>query len=496
MRRRRTVLGFSLLLIVVSWWLVSSAGRGLERRDFVVDGVPLLFIAPEQRESAPVVLIAHGFSGSRLLMQGYAYTLAHAGYATMAWDFAGNAAHARPKGARSLQEDVETAWRAVAQQPGVDTGRAAILGHSMGSGVAMEAALRHPDRFAATVAISPTHADVRPGAPRNLLLQAGSLEGRFVANARALLAAAGGPNQDMAAGLGRALVIVPGVEHISILFHPRSHRAAREWLDKTFDRRSSGRYSDRRILWYGLHLLGWLGVMAAWAPQLGRRSPRAGRRRERLSWWAGVVAGPLVATATLAALQSVVDLPSLAGFLVGGALALWFLVAGLAWLFIGGRWRERNVGAREETPGASVSRARTLLTAMSAFVILWMAMGAMAQVVWLQWWLITPRLVRWPLLALGVFPWMWASAQAQAGRPLLHRLLWWFGQCLTCVVGLLLLALWVPGMGFVVLLLPVVPIIFALLAVTHALLEHPPASALAGALFFAWALAAVFPLAT
>lgn len=70
--------------------------------------------------------------------------------------------------------------------------------------------------------------------PRNLLLMAGSLEPSFVRNAEQRLSEAGGPGGDPAAGTARKLLIVPGVEHLSILFAPTAHATARDWLDATF----------------------------------------------------------------------------------------------------------------------------------------------------------------------------------------------------------------------------------------------------------------------
>jgi len=48
----------------------------------------------------------------------------------------------------------------------------------MGSGAVMSTGIRNPDRFAATVAVSPTGAAVTPQVPRNP--QAGSWEAGFV----------------------------------------------------------------------------------------------------------------------------------------------------------------------------------------------------------------------------------------------------------------------------------------------------------------------------
>ena len=59
----------------------------------------------------------------------------------------------------------------------LDRSRLALIGHSMGSGAVMTAGINQPGTYAAVVAISPTNADVRPDAPRNLLLLCAALYG-------------------------------------------------------------------------------------------------------------------------------------------------------------------------------------------------------------------------------------------------------------------------------------------------------------------------------
>lgn len=191
-------------------------------------------------------------------MLGYAHVLAHAGYAVMLWDFGSHGANATPMERLSLQRDLDLAYAAKRSQPEVDPKRLALLGHSMGSGAVMSAGIRNPDRFAATIAISPTDAAVTPQVPHNLQLQAGSWEGRFVANAQRLLKQAGGESENLAQGRGRSLVIIPNAEHITILLRNASHQAARRWLDATFGLQSTSSYVDQRMVWYGLHLLAWL----------------------------------------------------------------------------------------------------------------------------------------------------------------------------------------------------------------------------------------------
>jgi len=60
----------------------------------------------------------------------------------------------------------------------------------------MSTGIRNPDRFAATVAVSPTGAAVTPQVPRNPTV-AGSWEAGLSHNAKRLLVAAGGENENL-----------------------------------------------------------------------------------------------------------------------------------------------------------------------------------------------------------------------------------------------------------------------------------------------------------
>ncbi|HEY9622312.1 MAG TPA: alpha/beta fold hydrolase [Crinalium sp.] len=389
--KRLGLLVLAILMIASSWLGIAVARSGLEVRSLQKENVPLLYLAPQEAKAAPGVLVAHGFAGSKQLMLGYGHVLAHAGYAVMLWDFDGHGANGtRLQQRYELQQNLDVALQALLEQPQVDPDRLALLGHSMGSGIVMTAGIRNPDRFAATVAVSPTGATVTPQSPRNLQLQAGSGEGSFVGNAERLLAQAGGENANLATGLGRELVVIPGVEHITILFSDGSHQAALRWLAATFGKLNDSQYVDRRMAWYGLHLLGWLIGLAAIAPLLNQPQtipvkPAPIRR------WAGLIAAPLVATAGLVLLNQVFELQNLGGVQVGGAVGVWFLIAGLTWL---------GVLARFPRP-----TLRAIGLGILLFVVLWIAFGAMAQVVWLQWWLIPIRLRVWLPVAIACFPW-------------------------------------------------------------------------------------------
>lgn len=491
-RSRIGLLILAALLIVLSWWGIFAARTGLTVRSLNQEGVPLLYLAPKLAKSVPGVLIAHGYSGSKQLMLTYGYVLARSGYAVMLWDWDGHGANPNRLQSDSLQRNFQTAWDTIAQQPEVDRSRLAVLGHSMGSGAVMNAAIDHPTDFAATVAISPTGATVSPDRPRNLQLQAGTWEGGFIRNAERILQQAGGVNSETASGRGREFVLVPNVEHITILFNSVSHNAAQQWLDRTFGQQfeqqqfeqqqfeqQQGQYVDRRMLWQGVHLIGWLMALTAVMPSLriaGETAAISGLQR-----WGGLVLSSIVPTIGLVLLDRVVKLQTLGGVQVGGAVALWFLMAGAIWLSV-----------LRQVPKLSL---RAALLGISVFTVLWIAVGAMAQFVWLQSVLIPARLIVWGLIAIASLPWFLASEIAQQSQTGIKRMVWGVAQSTALIGGFVLVLQFLPQLGFMFLLLPLFPVLISLLSIVSAQVQERWSVAIASALFFAWLLAAGFPLA-
>jgi len=480
--------GVGLVLTVLSVWQIGATARGLEVNT-VRDADPrLVVLAPEEHASGsrPVVLIAHGLAGSTPIMRGFALTLAHAGYTAVLWDFQGHGTNPEPMigsmGERSsLQATAEAALTEALARGYGDPERVAILGHSMGSGVALNFGIDHGE-VAATIAVSPADADVTPELPRNLLLIAGALEGRFVQNAEELLADAGGKGGDPDAGTARDLLIAPGVEHISILFSPAVHAAARDWLDATFGAQPGARnYTDRRILWYGLGVMGVLLLGAGLAPLTAEQSVEAPRR----SLWrrmGALVGGALGATLILWLLGwAGLDLSQALGVLVGGYLLLWYGVAGVLNLLL--LWE------RPRLPSL-----RAVLGGPMAFAALWLGVGLLAEWVWLPWLLIPRRLVLWPLGAALMLPWFVAAGQSVRSIGLGGRIGWILAHSLVLVSTLVLAILLSPDMGFLFLILPVFPIVITLHALAAAPYRGSWAFAISGALFVSWLLLAVFPL--
>lgn len=488
---RLTIAVLCLGLVAVAWWGVRRQNQGLLVRSWVQDGTPLRYMVSADPAPRPGVIVAHGFSASKQIMLGYAYTLARGGYAVMLLDFAGHGANGQPLdriGGDVLQVGLDKAYAALVAQPDVDRTRIALLGHSMGSGAVMTAGITHPERYSAVAAISPTGADVTPALPRNLMLQAGSLEGNFVANAQSLLAQAGGPNADFAAGRARTFVEIPGVEHITILFNRASQLQAWQWFNQALGHSAPQPPADQRMVWYGLHLVGWLGLALALTPRRGSaESEQTPQTPAPAAWrpWVGLALAPIVATGALALLNSLIPLDSFLGMLVGGALAIWLVIFGVLWRLVAG---QIGMGAPR------LPAVYRLGLGLALFVLLWLAVGWMAQATWLQWFLIPARLLRWPLLALACLPWKMTAGRLLAGASAGRRLAWWLGQSFFLTAGLVITALFVPGMFVLILIAPALPIVLAFESLAGAAMDDVWAYGLGAALFFGWLAAALFPL--
>ncbi len=253
-----------------------------------------------------------------------------------------------------------------------------------------------------------------------------------------------------------------------------------DWLGRTFGTARSSGYVDRRIIWYGLHLVGWLLVLVAFAPVLrvAGPGPDAGRRTGR---WLGLLVGPLAATLVVGLAGRVLPVATLLGIQVGAAVALWFLVAGVVWLLF-----SRPI---HRPTGREAGRGLVFL------VLLVLAFGVMAQVVWVQWWPIPQRVWRWPILGLACLPWFLAAGYSQWGARAGGRLLWWLGQSVALVVGLGATLILAPSMGFLVLLMPLLPLILLVFTVGSTAFDRPWSYAIGSAFFFGWLISVVFPLA-
>jgi pimeloyl-ACP methyl ester carboxylesterase len=487
-RKNALLIGFGFFFIIISIWQIFAAQKGLDVINFHHTNPPVTIISPSIAvpPSRPTVVIAHGFAGSSVLMRGFALTLAHAGYTTITLDFQGHGANPNPLVSSSqsndLLQDAESALVAAETTGLIDTQHTSIIGHSMGSGIALSYGISHPET-AATIAISPVDQTVTTDLPRNLLLMAGSLEPQFVSNAEKLLANAGDQGGDLTKGTARQLVIIPDVEHISILFSPKAHSTARSWLDGTFGTQAgASNYIDHRILWFGLGILGFILLANA---SINMISPASQIKINIRPIWLKMLAlfaAGIAATIILWLVSlSGVKLNQLLGLLVGGYLIIWFGVAGVISLLI-------------LRPQLSKPTTRELIKGLVAFAALWLGVGLLGNFVWLPWLLIPYRLLLWFPSSIILLPWFFTVGYASKEATPASQLCWWIFQTITILLCLYLAIMTNPALGFLFIILPLVPFIIGLHMLVISSKHGTWSYALSGAMFTSWLLLAVFPL--
>ncbi|MFC7533210.1 dienelactone hydrolase family protein [Actinoplanes sp. GCM10030250] len=479
-----------LLLVLVAGgvWLIAGAGHDLRREHVTSAGVPLDEVHPSASGPHPGVVVAHGFSGSAKLMAPFGDTLAARGYVVVLLDFAGHGANTRPlpdqaagtaESTQVLQHDLDVALAHLRSLPDVDPSRVALVGHSMGAGAVTRYASAHPD-VTATVAISlPDSSVASAERPARLLTIAGALE---FPDFRAVAV-------DVAAERGdRAVRIVPGVEHITVLYAPETHRETVAWLDSAFDGPRDNAaipFPARRLAGAALLVLAFvlglypLAALLCGAARAERPAPEPGRiaAAARITVVTGVAA---VAGAVAARFLPTNHLPvAIAGYVIGYAAVIGVLLLGYA-------VRRPAYAIRR---GHMTSRPALLVTIAYAIAAIAVPLHLGMTHAWPagnRWWLL---LIVWSAFALFAY----AAEHAAAGAPL--SLL-----AIAAVFVAVLAAAAVTGLthGFVILVL--FPLIGLMLwqALWSAFLNRFSVSAwviaLTGSIVVAWPLAVTLPL--
>lgn len=249
----RLLAALALLAIVVSVFQLERGRAGLDIAPTWIGSTPAtVYRLPDA--AGPLVVVAHGFAGSRQLMQAYSLTLARAGYTVVAFDFEGHGRNPVPMSGDVTSVDGTTALLVAETRRVIAAGRAlqgaadgfALLGHSMATDVIVRAAIAEKAAGApagAVVAISMFSGAVTEAGPDGLLMISGRWEGALrdvaLANLRQLKPDAEEGETVEAGGLSRRAVVAPGVEHVGVLFSAVALEETRAWLDAAFDRESA-----------------------------------------------------------------------------------------------------------------------------------------------------------------------------------------------------------------------------------------------------------------
>ena len=497
-RRVMAVLAAAMAAIALSLWQLAGMRDGLERTALDAGGTPATVWRLPGADPAPVVVIAHGFAGSRQLMEGFAITLARAGYIAVAYDLAGHGRNPVPMSGdvtviegttRVLMDELARVSEAALALPGAD-GRLALVGHSMASDIVVRQAIRDP-RVGAVVAVSMFSEAVTAEAPRNLLVVAGEWETRLAGEAlRAArladpAAGFGQTSGDPAAGTGRRAVAAPMVEHVGVLYSATTLRETRGWLDAAFGRASDGGVPMRGG-WIALLLLA--VAAAGWpvARSLRMMLPATGVPVAQMpaQRFAGLlIAAGIVVPVVLRGVE-VGFLPVLVADYLMLHMALYGLVILEGTRRLGvWRWRRPDGGDLRVV----------LVTAAFGIAGFGYALNEFVANFW-------PTGPRWPVVAamcLGAVPFLMADAVlTDGGRTPLGR------RIVVRSVAILSLGLAVAldfeRLMFLVIVLPVIVLFFVLFGALGAWIARASHRTLAtGAglgLFLGWALAVTFPL--
>ena len=332
----RTAVAFLMILGSLVILEVSRADVTVVRVD-VGDTPVSLYARPAA--DGPAVVIAHGFAGSRQMMQGYALPLARAGYSVHVFDFLGHGRHDRPMsgdvgsvdGTTRLLVDQTAAIVEAAEAGGRPL---ALLGHSMATDVLVRVAAERDD-IGPVVLVSAFSQVIDATTPRDMLLVTGAWEPGlrgFAVEAARMVDPEAQEGETVTAGeVRRRAEIAPFVEHVSVLHSRAGRRAAVDWLDSAY-----GRTSNVTILPTGWAILGLLGGLVLLFAPVARRLPAhsvpvltLSRKQITVAALVPAVAAPLVAVPLN---------PGFLPVLVADYLALHLALFGAVQLLLLWRW--------------------------------------------------------------------------------------------------------------------------------------------------------------
>ncbi len=488
------------IAIAVALWQLSATRSGLEIRTESVGATPVTIYRAAGTETAPVVVIAHGFAGSQQLMQPLALTLAQNGYVAVTFDFLGHGQNPKPLTGDITREAGATQALlaqlediiAFAKALPLSQGKVALLAHSMGSDIIVRAANSDPD-IAATVAISMFSNEVGADNPRNLLMIVGGWEGGLKAEALRMLGLGREGSVEEAAtygqfdqGTARRVVFADAVEHVGVLYSAETLAETVDWLNAVFMRTSEHRLAIWGP-WLGLLFLG--AVALAWP--LSHLLPRVSER----SGGSPVGWPPFLLLAVLPAIGTPLVLTfipiSFLPVLVGDYLAVHFGLYGL--LTLAGLWIQGGQSAgRFNTRKIPAVLAIILVAAFSMIAIIWPIDAFVTA--------LAPIASRLPLLGVmfvGMLPyflgdeWLTRRYAAGRGRYLVTKLCFLLSLVIAIVLN-------TEQLFFLIIIFPVIVIFFIIFGLfsswSYRATGHPLVAALANAVVFAIAIAGSFPI--
>lgn len=483
--RWRVLLTVLVALLAIA--VLETARLGVNFTHTHVGDTPVTTLAKPDADG-PHVVVAHGFAGSREMMQGYGFVLAQAGYRVHMFDFEGHGAHPQP-----MSGDVTaiegTTRRLVDQTLAVIDAfegdqPVALLGHSMATDVLIRVAAE--TGTGPLVLLSAFSQAVTASEPANMLLISGQWEPHLrdfgVEALRMVDPQAEEGNTVRTQGVVRAAIYAPWTEHVAILQSRAGRAAALEWMNGYYDRDATAPALPTG--WAFLVLMAAITLMAKpVAQRVLPERPLPPNQQPSLGRFAATLAVPAVVTPFLAAPLDFGLLPVLVADYLAIHLGIFGLLSLLMqrWL-----WRPLQLGW---AGAASVSGAVALL-------LLW-GLGVFGFALDRYGANFFPIVERLPIIAalvIGAVPFMIADAQlvwkASFWRRVLARI------ALLVSLGIAV-ALDLEGLFFLLIIAPVIVLFF----LVHGAMGRafgkragPLVAGIALGIILAWALGVSFPM--
>jgi pimeloyl-ACP methyl ester carboxylesterase len=263
--RKVLALTFMLSIVLVAQYMIWQSHTDVSVVQETIAGNPVsrYMAGPDP---AGVVIVAHGFAGSKETMRPWGFALARQGFETYVIDQPGHGAsnlrlpdwqgadrEALGQNLRAIIDELVKRGRA---QPG----KIALVGHSMG-GQAVTTAAMADDRVRATVAVSSAYLEALPtDRPGNMLSLAASRDPVEIARAVQAIAAQTGSNHgDFTRGTAREAEMVAGRNHMTIIFDAAVIDRTAEWIHAGLGTQPPARAPGAGWPW------GWVAVALAGA---------------------------------------------------------------------------------------------------------------------------------------------------------------------------------------------------------------------------------------
>jgi pimeloyl-ACP methyl ester carboxylesterase len=483
----------ALAVALAAWalWVLEGARAGVTLTETRIGATPVTIY--EGAQPGPPVVIAHGFAGSRQMMQGYALVLAQAGYSVHAFDFEGHGQNPVPMSGdvdsitgttQNLVDQTRAIMDAAARfgDAASDT-PIALIGHSMATDILVRVADEDP-RAGPLVLISAFSRAITPDHPEAALLIPGAWEGHladFALETVRMVDPEAGFGETVTSGdVTRRAVRAPYVEHVAILQSRAARAETLDWLNAFYTRDRSAAVPAT-----GWALIAVLAACTMLTPAIARRFARRAEAPDPLGprEWALVAVLPALVAPPLATLIDLQTLP----VLVADYLAVHLFLYGLVQLGLLA-WLGRLGGAGRLAREINLLAALVLLAwALGTFGLALHRYGA-------NFMPNAPRLWIIAALSLGALPFMLGDALTNFAAPLWRRVA---ARALFLASLGGAVALDFEGLFFLLMIAPVIVLFFLTFGTmgrAFARRTGPLTAGLGLGLVLAWALGVSFPL--